>query len=164
MRVVLVLMIVAATARAEPEKATPAENAASAWLAALVDPKGAIAAPTKDKPLDYLIDSPAKSCRALKAGRATTPAEAGRVKKCVFDTWKGLADGPTPASAAREWDADKTFDGWDRKYRKRMKEVARDATIVSIQYIGSGYTMNSSIVAAKDGTVRAIWMEHGEFE
>jgi hypothetical protein len=170
--VVVVLVAGAGAARAEPAaapapadaKETVAEAAARVWLAALIAPKGVVATPTKHVPLDYLLNSPEKTCRTVSAGRAATAAELGRVKKCVFDTWKALDDKPTPAGPAREWEAASTFGAFDRKYLKRMTAVAADATIVHIQYIGSGLTMNSALVVGKDGAIRAIWMYHDEFE
>jgi predicted outer membrane protein len=164
MRIALVLVILTASAHAEPEKATPAETAAKAWLATLLDAKANVPAPSKDKPFDYVIDSPAKSCRTLKSGHATTAAAGSSIKKCVIDTWKSLADTPTPSAPIREWELEASLGGFDRKYHKAMKETAKDAMIVQAEYIGSGFKMTALVVLAKDGTVHAIWMRHGEFE
>jgi len=164
MRAALVLIILTALVHAEPEKATPAETAAKAWIATLLDAKANVPAPSKDKPFDYVIDSPEKSCRSLKSGHATTAAAGASIKKCIIDTWKGLADTPTPSAPIREWDLDRSLRGFDKKFHKAMKEAARDAAIVQAEHIGSGATMTLSIIIGKDGETHAIWMRHGEFE
>lgn len=163
-----VLAAMAGRARAEPAtapgKESAAETAARVWLAALIAPKGAVAVPAKDAPLDYVFDSPAKSCRVLAAGRAATAAELGKVRTCMFDTWKDLNDAPTPAGPPRAWDPEPILDGFHKKYRTRMTAAAAGATVVLIQHIGAGRLMNSAVVVGKDGAIRAIWMIRTEFE
>jgi hypothetical protein len=164
---VAAVLVMVGTARAEPAKEpkeTAAEAAARVWLAALIAPRGVVAVPAKDAPLDYVFDSPAKSCRALAAGRAATAAELGRVKACMFDTWKDLDVAPTSARPPREWDPEPILEGFHKKYRKQMTAAAAGATVVLIQHIGAGRLMNSAIVVGKGGAIRAIWMIRTEFE
>jgi hypothetical protein len=153
MTTALLLLLLTASALADPAKGhdTLAVKAARAWLATVLDAKATVAAPSKDKPLDYVIASPAKSCEALRSGHATTAAAATRVQKCMVDTWKSLADSPPATRAVREWEPDKGFGGFDKKYHKGMKASAKDATIVQAEHIGDGFTMTVSIVVAKDG-------------
>jgi hypothetical protein len=78
---VLVLATITASARAEPDPPAPAETDASAWLAAVLDARAKVPAPSKGRPLDHVIDSPAKSCRALRSGRATTAAAGAGIER-----------------------------------------------------------------------------------
>ena len=161
----IAMLPLVAPAHAEPpEPSAPAIKAATAWMAATLDPKVAATAPTKQHPLHYLINSPTKACRAVKTGQATSKATADQIKACLIETWRSLADTPPGATSFRVWDAEETFGAFDRKYQKDLRAAAKDATIVLAQYLGNGLTMNASIVVSRDGSVRAIWMDRGEFE
>lgn len=163
---ILVLTVLAATARAEPapEPEPPAIKAATAWMAAALDPKAGLGAPSKARPLHYLLDSPLKACRGLAHGYATTAATARQIKRCLIDTWRTVAEPPRAADSFHVWEPARAFESFDDKSQKEVQSVARDATIVLAQYGGNGVKMDAWLVVGKDGAVRAIWMDRSVFE
>jgi hypothetical protein len=82
----------------------------------------------------------------------------------LFDTWKSLAETPIKSQPVDEVEISDALGDFDKKLHKGMKAVAEGATIVDAQHIGEGQTMSVFVVLAKDGSVRAVWMRHGDFE
>lgn len=170
--VLLVLFLVLAAAIHAPASADEEPSAAElaaikvaqAWHAAMIDSPSATVEVSKDQPLAYVLENvPTKSCKGLESGRATTAAAVLKLKKCLMSTRKALGTEP-PSADFRAFPIDEAIGGFDRKRRKSMKEIAKDATVIVSQYIGDGLTMNVRLVVGTDGKVRAVWVDYGEFE
>jgi hypothetical protein len=164
----LVLGFAVPTPASADDEGTPAELAAikvaRAWHAAMIDSPSGTVEVSKEQPLDYVLERvPTKSCKGLARGRATTAPAVLKLKKCLMDTRKALGTEP-PTADFRAFPIDEAIGGFDRKQRKSMKELAKDATVILSQYLGDGLTMNVSLVIAADGKVRAAWVDYGEFE
>jgi hypothetical protein len=161
---VAVLLAIGSTAGAEEDVETPAVKAAKAWHATMLDSMTGTVEVSKDKPLEYLVENvPTKSCRGLVNGRATAPAAILKLKRCLMDTRKSLSN-PPPTADFRDFPIDAAMGGFDAKYRKNMKAIAKDGTVIVSAYIGDGMVMRVRLVVGPDSTIRAVWVDYNEFE
>ena len=151
----LVVCILAANVAADNKKPDP-EASAKAWLASMTSKDGA-AAVSKDKPLLYWSDTPVSSCTS---GKATTPDDAKKVKKCLQDQVKaiGVEGSAQPAKLAS------VLKGFDKKLHAAMKAAAKDTTLIEFAYNGDGETLRIAVAVAADQSIKALWVQAGAAE
>jgi hypothetical protein len=172
-----VVLALAGAARADAPAATAAaaaapEQVAKAWL----DPVlagGAIAAPTKDQPLEIVTNSDAKSCKKLKgAARVTDAKGAKQIASCVVDAWRAVTKLEPANPENGEW---KTGTAWQRLdaediesaaegfptrgQQKKALASAKGATVVRTTFTGEMRSLDVWLAIGADGKVRAVWME-----
>lgn len=142
---------------------TPATHAAEAWMKAMLAPGGSVAAPSKDRPLDYVTDNGTKSCKAMRAGTIKDFKVLSKLKKCVVDSYKAIGESsvqqffqlPSPATVLAVFPP---------KQAKRIRAAAKDATIVQSHYVGDGLNLDAYLALDADNHVKAIWLTEEGFE
>ena len=149
----------------EPLQDTPAITRGQGWMKALLAPGGGIAAPSKEKPLEYLVINSTKACKAMKTGTAKDFKVTMKLKTCMVATYKAIS--PTPVDAQwtelRESGIPTMVGLFPAKYGKQLKAAAKDAKIVAAHYAGQGVNMDVYL-AVGDGRIRAIWVREEQFE
>ena len=149
----------------EPLQDTPAITKGQGWMKAMLAPGGAVAAPTKEQPLEYVVINSTKACKAMKTGTAKDFKVAGKLKTCLVATYKAIS--PTPVEAQwtelRDGDVPAKLALFPSKYKKQLKAAATGAKIVAAHYSGAGVNMDVFLVVA-DARVRAIWVREEQFE
>lgn len=160
-----VLGLAASPARADDDLPTdtPATRAGEAWLKAMLAPGGSVAAPSKDRPLDYLVDNGQKSCKALRSGTAKDFKALAKLKKCVTDSYKAIGE-----VGVVQWfqlpSAATVQAVFPPKLGKRIKALAQGATIVEGRHTGDGLDMDVYLALDADSHVRAIFLTEEGFE
>ncbi|CAN5916779.1 hypothetical protein BH11MYX3_BH11MYX3_30010 [soil metagenome] len=150
----------------EPKFDTPKAKFGEAWMTAMLAPGGSVAAPSKDKPLDYLVSNPYKPCKTLKIGTATDFKALARLKPCVVASYKGISKTPVTG----QWmelgaDAVETLKStFGAKYAKQIIAETKDSTIVEGHYSGDGLNMDVYLALDRDNHVHAIWLTQDSFE
>lgn len=148
----------------EPKTDTAATRAGEAWMKAMLAPGGSVAAPSKERPLDFVVANGTRSCRALKTGTAKDFKLLAKLKTCAVDSHKAIG-----SSTTTQWfelpDGLGTVLGiFPAKYAKKIKAAARDATIVQGHYVGDGLNMDAYLALGADGKVKALWLTEEAFE
>lgn len=156
------------TARAdddEPLVDTPAVKAGQGWMKAMLAPGGAVAAPSKDKPLDYVITTAPKSCKALRTGTAKDFKVSMKLKTCIVDSYKEIN-----ATIDGQWrelrasDMTSLFAAFPGKYQKKLKAGVKGSTIVNAHFPGDGLNFDVYLALDADGHVHAVWAMQEAYE
>jgi hypothetical protein len=143
---------------------TPATRAGEAWMKAMLAPGGSVAAPSKDRPLEYLVDNGQKACRALKAGGTAKDFKTlAKLKSCAVASYKAIGE-----SSTTQWfqlpSAATVLASFPSKYGKKIRAAAKGATIVEGHHVGDGLNMDVYLALDADNHVRAIWLTEEGFE
>ncbi len=158
-----------ATARAdddEPLTDTAATKAGERWMTAMLAPGGAVAAPSKEQPLDYVTSNKTKSCKALKAGAAKDFKAAAKLKTCVVDSYKRATKDKIPGQwfELRAADLDGAVARFPAKNGKALRAQAKDSTIVTGHDSGDGLNFDVYLSLDAKNHVHALWLTEEAFE
>ncbi|HVV85304.1 MAG TPA: hypothetical protein VHE35_19715 [Kofleriaceae bacterium] len=149
----------------EPKVDTPKAKAGEAWMGGMLAPGGSVAAPSKDKPLDYVTANGTKSCRALKQGTAKDIKALMKLKTCVVDSYKAANHGdPIPGQWMELTDPNQAVSAFPAKYARKLKAQAKGSTIVEGHYSGDGLNFDVYLALDGDDNVHAIWLTEEAFE
>jgi hypothetical protein len=157
-----------ATAAAEIKQVAPKltpMTAGPAWLKLILTTEKLPAA-SKERPIEYWITAPVKACKKLKTGKAVSNAHAKQLKTCLQEQLKaigteGLSIKPEEPTLL---ELEKLITHFEPKHHKAMRAATKGTTAVEIRYLGDGETMDVTLAFTPEFHVRAIWVEHGEFE
>ncbi len=149
----------------EPLHDTPAITKAQGWMKAMLAPGGAVAAPSKEQPLEYLVINSIKACKAMKSGTAKDFKVAAKLKTCVVAAYKAISSAPIEAqwSELRDEDLPGLYSAFPPAHTKQLQAGAKGAKVVSAHYPGDGKNMDAFLVVA-DGRIRALWLREEAFE
>jgi len=149
----------------DPLLDTAGTKAGEAWMSAMLAPGGAVAAPSKDRPLDYVVINSTKACKAVKTGTAKDFKVAMKLKTCLTATYKALAQTAPPGdwTELRASGLASMVSGFPTKYGKKIKAGAADSTIIQGHYVGG---VNMDVFLALDAYrhVHAIWVSEEHYE
>ncbi|HEY4176385.1 MAG TPA: hypothetical protein VGM90_06120 [Kofleriaceae bacterium] len=162
----LVVASFATVARADEDDGfdTPKALAGKAWVMTVLKKDAAVDAPTKDKPLDYVVVGSAKECKSVKQGAAKDDKAFAKLRTCLIADFK--ANGGTEGQwmEIRPKQLDDVISELPRKYAKVLKAQAKDSTIVEGHFSGDG--VNTDIFLALDASnhPHALWLAETQFE
>jgi hypothetical protein len=151
-RMVLILCALASPAFADD---TPQIKFARGWMQAMLAPGGAIAAPSKDRPLPYFVNVETKSCKKLKSGTATDGKAATQLKKCITDTYKLIGKAPESLFVMYPTPKD-LYVEFPMQLAGKIKPVLEGAKVAQAQYLGLQHNLNVYFVFAPDDKLRAV--------
>lgn len=166
----LAICIVTAPALADPgdpQFETPRAKAGEVWMTAMLAPGGAVAAPSKDKPLDYVAANRTKSCKAMKSGTAKDVKAVLKLKTCVVDSYKAAAGKESIKGQWAEYPADgiaAVASAFPASFAKQIQAQAKGSTVVEGHYSGNGLNFDAYLAMDADNHVHAIWITEEAFE
>ena len=149
-------LVMATATRAHADaRGDAAIAAARTWYGGMLAQDGSVPAPSKSKPVHYLMPGDLASCASVKAGKATSAAVLKKVGACLAAVQKEMADDAPP----HMWEVtiiDVVEVGFAKRHHKNIEAAAKGATLVNAVLEGNAADIYMAV--APDGTIRGVWV------
>lgn len=148
------------TFSATAQAASPIE-VGSAWFMKAVKGEEATA-PTKEAPLEFVLDAAERSCRGVRSGTAKDKKKLVKVQKCLREVYTNLAAEGESVKAMEAWKEvplNDLLDTLEGKAATKAKGVAAERKVIFGRFdAGQGVDMNVYIAVGSDGVVAGVWV------
>jgi hypothetical protein len=154
----LALLVMSTMAFAQPKKA-PSRSviAARGWISAMTDPKTIEPMSySKQRPLEFKVQSDQAACAKLTKGKATTQPEIRALKACFVATWNFVAK---EAELDVEDLRKVALDGEQLRW---AKTAPKGTTWVGATRQYGGQDLSAQLALGPDYTVLAVWFVYLE--